>query len=84
MGGGEGSGAGAGWEVGVAVRIDLAAQDALGTGDCELSDLVTQLFLGALGGQGCFFFGSLLGGGDDLAGLRTGLFEQLPGLALGA
>src|SRR5690554_2922357 len=68
---------------GMALRIDLGAQDPLGADDGQRSDLVTQGILGALRGEPGFFLGRLLGGGDDAGSLGTGLVDDLPGLPFG-
>ena len=60
-------------------RLGHVAEAALIDGDDFVEDGFALIDRGD--GPG---FERLLGSGDDLAGLRTGLFEQLPGLALGA
>jgi hypothetical protein len=63
-----------GKQIGMHLGIDLATQDALGTGDSEQGDLVTQFFLGALGGCGGFTFGGFACFGNDAASFGASVF----------
>ena len=67
----------------MAIRVDLATQDALGADHRELGHLVAQRILRALRGQPGLFLCGLLGLSEDAGRLGARLLEDLRALALG-
>src|SRR5690606_14995270 len=68
---------------GVALRIDLGAQDPLGADDRQRGDLFAQRVLRTLRREPGLFFRGLLGGGNDAGRLGAGLLDDLAGLPFG-
>ena len=64
--------------------VDLPLEDALGTADGQLGDLITQLVAGTLGSQCGFLGGGLLGGGNDASSLGTCLVDEFGSLLVSA
>src|SRR5690606_15361587 len=72
-----------GQQLGVAVRVDLAAQDALGAGHRQRGHLLAQLLARALRREHRLFLGGLARRGDDLRGLVARVLDDAGGLPLG-
>jgi len=70
--------------LGLSAARYLPLEDALGTADGQLGDLITQLVAGTLGSQCGFLGGGLLGGGNDASSLGTCLVDEFGSLLVSA